>query len=134
MNFVVLLTDRPESHSALDWALDTAGKLADDPAAVTVHIVMAGGADSPASPNYTSPALAAQARQRLQDAGVKYELHAAEGDLADQVVTLATDTGADLVALGLRRRSAAMKLLLGSHTQRILLDAPCPVVGVKEPA
>ncbi|MFC9553471.1 universal stress protein [Rhodococcus sp. NPDC056960] len=133
MNYVILLTDRPESHGALDWTLETAAKLADDPAAVTVHIVLAAGADSPAGPNYTSPALATQARKRLDETGVKYELHDAETDLADQVVTLAAETGAALVSLGLRRRSAAMKLLLGSHTQRILLDAPCPVVGVKEP-
>ncbi|MDF3312040.1 universal stress protein [Rhodococcus sp. T2V] len=133
MNYVVLLNDRPESQAALQWTLDTAVDLAADPAEVTVHIVLAGSGDSPAGPNYTSPALASHAEDHLTAAGVKYELHSAEADLADQVVTIATAAGADLIALGLRRRSATMKLILGSHTQRILLDAPCPVVTVKDP-
>jgi nucleotide-binding universal stress UspA family protein len=33
----------------------------------------------------------------------------------------------------MRRRSATMKLLLGSQVQRVMLDAPCPVVTIKSP-
>ena len=40
---------------------------------------------------------------------------------------------ADLIVLGLRRRSAVGKAILGSYEQEILLDALCPVLSVRAP-
>ncbi len=48
-----------------------------------------------------------------------------------QVDKLASAVGADLVVVPVRRRSPTMKLLVGSIAQRLVLDAPCPVVAVK---
>ena len=50
---------------------------------------------------------------------------------ADSLVSTARDIDADLVVIGLRRRSPVGKLITGSSAQAILLDAPCPVVAVK---
>ena len=68
---------------------------------------------------------------RLVDAGLPHLLHDPEEDVVAQVDRLATAVGADLVVVPVRRRSATMKLLVGSIAQRIILDAPCPVVTVK---
>lgn len=53
------------------------------------------------------------------------------GDTADDILALAQEVKAQLIVVGLRRRSPVGKLLLGSIAQRILLDASCPVLAVK---
>lgn len=53
------------------------------------------------------------------------------GHIADHIIEIANTTNADLVVIGLRRRSPTGKLLLGLNAQRILLDAACPVHAVK---
>ncbi|MFI0819065.1 universal stress protein [Streptomyces sp. NPDC021098] len=42
--------------------------------------------------------------------------------------------GIDRLVIGIRRRSAVGKALLGSVSQRLLLQSPIPVVAVKPPA
>ena len=88
MNVVLLLNDRPESRSALDWALANIPRLAIGEAPC-LQIVIAGAGDSPASPNYASPALSSHTREVLDHSEMKYHLHDTEPDLADQVISLA---------------------------------------------
>ena len=47
------------------------------------------------------------------------------------VVAAARATAAELVVIGLRRRTAVGKFVLGSTSQRIILGADCPVLAVK---
>jgi nucleotide-binding universal stress UspA family protein len=51
--------------------------------------------------------------------------------LADEVVDLAAEIDAELIVIGLRRRSPVGKLLLGSAAQDILLDSTVPVLAVR---
>lgn len=55
-----------------------------------------------------------------------------QGNVADTVLGLAKEAGAVLLVIGARRRSPVGKLLLGSVTQTILLDADVPVMVVKD--
>ncbi|WP_125777333.1 universal stress protein [Antribacter gilvus] len=67
----------------------------------------------------------------LEQSGLQVRVVPGTGDLADDLVRAATDTGAELVVIGLRRRSPVGKLILGAGAQRILIEAPCPVLTVK---
>ncbi len=72
-------------------------------------------------------------RDQLIEAGVDHEIRQlVRGmDPADDLIQVAHDVNADFIVIGLRRRSPVGKLILGSNAQRILLDAPCPVLAVK---
>lgn len=74
-----------------------------------------------------------EARERLEQTDVEHEVrHVERGkDVADDLVEIAEQLGASMIVIGLRRRSPVGKLILGSNAQRILLDAPCPVLAVK---
>lgn len=50
---------------------------------------------------------------------------------AEDLIAVAQEENAEFIVIGLRRRSPVGKLILGSNAQRILLDAPCPVLAVK---
>lgn len=52
-------------------------------------------------------------------------------DVADDLDAIADEVGADLIVIGLRRRSAVGKLILGSAASRILLTAHHAVLAVK---
>lgn len=54
-----------------------------------------------------------------------------DADLVDGFLARANELDAELIVIGLRKRSTVGKLILGSNAQRILLDAPVPVLTVK---
>jgi nucleotide-binding universal stress UspA family protein len=56
----------------------------------------------------------------------------AESSVADAVLGLAVEAGAELLVIGARRRSPVGKFLLGSLTQTIILQAAMPVMVVKD--
>lgn len=74
-----------------------------------------------------------EVRSELRSAGVEFEVRQLVRGLdpADDLVNVATEVEADIIVIGLRRRSPVGKLILGSNAQRVLLDAPCPVLAVK---
>ena len=80
---------------------------------------------------YTSIALVTD-----YDAGVEHEVRQLVRGLepAEDLIAAAEESDADVIVIGLRRRTPVGKLILGSNAQRILLDAPCPVLAVKADA
>lgn len=52
-------------------------------------------------------------------------------DLAEEILELADQHDVSLIVIGLRQRSQVGKFIMGSHAQRILLQADRPVLAVK---
>ena len=76
---------------------------------------------------------AEELRTRLDESPVDVEVRVTTRgrDVAEDIVGAADEVDAQLIVVGLRRRSPMGKLLLGTNAQRILLDAACPVLAVK---
>jgi nucleotide-binding universal stress UspA family protein len=72
-----------------------------------------------------------QARARAEGLTVDVRTPQTELEPADDLISIAAELDADLIVIGLRRRTPVGKLILGSSAQRILLDAHCPVLAVK---
>lgn len=129
-SIVVGFVDRPEGHAALERAIAEASRRG-------VRLVVAHGRPEAAGigggrvPDADDSA--ANLTRALADVTFGYDVvDIAVGDsYADALVGLADDTAADMIVIGLRRRSPVGKLVLGSNAQRILLDATCPVLAVK---
>ncbi|GGI02421.1 universal stress protein [Egicoccus halophilus] len=68
---------------------------------------------------------------RARDVTVAVSVPAAAGTPADAVLGAAAEYEADLIVVGIRRRSRVGKLILGSNSQDILLGAECSVLAVK---
>jgi nucleotide-binding universal stress UspA family protein len=128
--YVVLVNERPESRAALDWAVETVKQVGSTDA--TLHVVLGPSTDIPGGPRYVSPSLNDDVTGQLRDSGVTHEVHSGAKDPVESVIALAGDVKADLVVIGMQKRSATLKLIIGSYARDILVDAPCPVVAVKE--
>jgi nucleotide-binding universal stress UspA family protein len=74
-----------------------------------------------------------EVRSELDKAGVENEVRQLVRGLdpAEDLISVAEELDAELIVIGLRRRSPVGKLILGSNAQRVLLDAACPVLAVK---
>jgi nucleotide-binding universal stress UspA family protein len=52
-------------------------------------------------------------------------------DLTEAILDLAEEHDVELIVIGLRQRTQVGKFIMGSHAQRILLQAERPVLAVK---
>lgn len=75
----------------------------------------------------------AEMESRLGEEDVAYRIRGlVRGNSpAEDLLLVADEEDADLIVIGVRRRSAVGKLVLGSNAQDILLGADCPVLAVK---
>lgn len=127
MGIVVGYLATPEGHAALDAAVEEARQRS-----VEVVVVLSVRRDETPERRAELERALSEVRAELGGKGVQHDVRLLDGgDVADDLISTAEEVGAQLVVLGLRRRSPVGKLILGSNAQRVLFDAPCPVLTVK---
>jgi nucleotide-binding universal stress UspA family protein len=130
VKIVVGFIDTPEGHAALDTAIEEArlrnGSL------VIVNSMHGGSRETEDEYVATAEAFAAL-EDKLRTQGVPFETHefVRGNSPAQDIIAAVSDTGAGMIVIGIRERSAAGKLLLGSNALDILHDTVVPVLCVK---
>ncbi len=98
---------------------------------VVVNVVPKGGFAKPTAAHQRD--LEALDR-RITGAGIGLQIRHVVKDAhspAQEILAAAEESHAQLIIVGLHRRSAVGKALLGSTAQRVMLTAPCPVLSVR---
>lgn len=127
---VVGFVPKPEGEAALSSGIEEA-KLRN--ARIVVVNSHRGGSEFDQDASAKADAEMERIRERLAAAGIEHEVRQLVRGFepAEDLISIAEAADAELIVIGLRRRSPVGKLILGSNAQRILLDAKCPVLAVK---
>jgi nucleotide-binding universal stress UspA family protein len=127
---VVGYVPKPEGRAALRRAVEEA-KLRDS--RLVVVNSHRGGREFDSDDALKSEHELEEVHSELRSSGVPHEVRQLVRGLdpAEDLVGLSDELKAELIVIGLRRRTPVGKLILGSNAQRVLLDAQCPVLAVK---
>ncbi|HWS57678.1 MAG TPA: universal stress protein [Actinotalea sp.] len=128
MIIIVGYTPTPEGEAALQHAIDEAHNHGDE-----LHVVNVSAQSDPPESTFATDTEIAAVRARLDAEGVRYTLRqlVRGKDAAEEIIELAEEPHVRGIVIGVRHRTPVGKLLLGSNSQRILLEARCPVIAVK---
>jgi nucleotide-binding universal stress UspA family protein len=98
-----------------------------------VVVVNSSRGDALSDPSFAQPTDLEWVRSTLTDAGVSFTIRqeVRGREASDELLDVLDELNARLCVIGIRRRSAVGKMLLGSNAYRILMGAPCPVLAIK---
>ena len=127
MTILVAYVARPEGKAALDKGIEIATRR-NEPL-VVVNAGPGGRDDTSVVDGYEGERVA----ERLAALSVPAEFkHFVRGKSAvEEIDELVHQLQVSVLVIGLRRRTAVGKLLLGSTAQEILMTVSCPVLAVK---
>ena len=127
---VVGYVPKPEGEAALAAGINEAKLRGSTLIVVNSH---RGGQEFDGSAAQAAESDMAGIKATLDAAGVDHDIRQLVRGFepAEDLISIAEANSAELLVIGLRRRSPVGKLILGSNAQRVLLDAPCPLLAVK---
>jgi nucleotide-binding universal stress UspA family protein len=134
MNVIVFgyVLQRPEAEAALQRAIDEARHR--EAKLVVLHSAR-GGVNEDVEEVVAYRNAFEKLDEQLGNAGIEYELRefVKGNSVATDVLELAEETDAEMIVIGLRRRSPVGKLVLGSNAQDIMLNTSRPVLAIPAP-
>jgi nucleotide-binding universal stress UspA family protein len=73
-----------------------------------------------------------EAQKRLAEAGLRVTTRVVQGDAAAELIRVAQDEQADVIALGTHGRTGLARLLAGSIARKVMVHAPCSVLIARQ--
>jgi nucleotide-binding universal stress UspA family protein len=128
MTILVAYVPRPEGEAALDKGIEIAKRR--DEHLLVVNASPGGGK---ADPSAVDGDAAERVQNILKNSGLNAEFkQLVRGKNAvDEIEALVDSMRVSVLIIGLRKRSAVGKLIMGSVAQELLLSVSCPVLAVK---
>lgn len=128
MIIVVGYTPSPPGQAALLAGIDEARERHG-----SLIVLNTSRGDALSDPGFAQRADLGWVRTTVEEAGVEFSIRQeVRGKEAwEEMIELLHEVHAGLCVIGIRRRSAVGKMLLGSNAHRILMEAPCHVLAVK---
>ena len=128
MVVLVAYVPRPEGQAALDKGIEFARER--NASLIVVNATPGGAGDDPARADVQD---VERVENILANSGLKAEFKqfVRGKNAVDEIAELVHAQQVSLLVIGLRKRSAVGKLILGSMAQEILLNIPCPILAVK---
>ena len=130
MTILVAYVPRPEGRAALDKAIEIATRRQER--LVVVNASPGGKEDETVLVDgYEGE----RVEERLAQLPIQAEFKqfVRGRSTLDEIEALVTELNVSVLVIGLRKRTAVGKLLLGSMAQEILMTIPCPILAVKAP-
>ena len=128
MTIVVGYIPSPQGLAAVDAAIEEAQRRSD-----RLVVVNSGVLGDYSGPSFADPKDLDALDAQLGEKGIEHEVRQSTRGLApaEEILSVAAEVNADLIVIGVRKRSPLGKVVTGSTAQQVLLDATCAVLAVK---
>ncbi len=128
MTILVAYVPRPEGQAALDKGIEIA-KRRNEP----LLVVNASPGGNQEDPSFADVQDFERVQELLSSTGLQADLkqYVRGKNAVQEIEELVQTRPVSLLVIGLRRRSAVGKLIMGSVAQDLLLSVSCPVLAVK---
>jgi nucleotide-binding universal stress UspA family protein len=128
MTILVAYVPRPEGQTALDKGIEIAKER--NEMLIVVNATPGGSGEDPSRADAQD---VERVEQLLSVSGItsEFKQFVRGKNAVEELEEMVATHNVSLLVIGLRKRSAVGKLILGSMAQEILMNIPCPILTVK---